>query len=104
MVTKGAKWMKEAVFERGGKGSGETHLKPFIELDVILVRLGIVVLASPGLPPKTLCELEGTGDGVVESAIVFARLAGEGDGEHAGLDAELEDAAAVGGGGREGAF
>ena len=62
---------------------------------MILVRLSIVVLSSSRLPPKAFCELEGTGDRVVEGAIVFASLTGEGDGEDAGLDAELEDAAAV---------
>ena len=71
---------------------------------MILVRLSIVVLASSRLPPKTFCELEGTGDRVVKNAIVFARLAGESDGEHAGLNAQLEDATTVRARGREGAF
>ena len=71
---------------------------------MILVRLSIVVLSSSSLPPKTFCEFEGTGDRVVENAIVFARLTGESDGEHAGLDTELEDAAAIGARRREGAF
>lgn len=71
---------------------------------MILVRLSIIVLASSGLSPKTFCELEGTGDRVVEDAIVFARLAGERDGEHAGLNAQLEDATTVRARGREGAF
>jgi len=71
---------------------------------MILVRLGIVVLSSSRLPPKTFCELEGTGDGIVKNAIVFARLTGEGDGEHTGLDAELEDTTAVRARGGKGAF
>ena len=71
---------------------------------MILVCLSIVVLASSRLPPKTFCELEGTGDRVVKNAIVFAGLAGESDGEHAGLNAQLEDATAVRAWGREGAF
>ena len=86
------------------KGWIGTNLKPLVELDMILVRLSIIVLASSGLSPKTFCELEGTGDRVVEDAIVFARLAGERDGEHAGLNAQLEDTTAVRARGREGAF
>jgi len=92
----------EASFsERNGS---ETNLKPFVELDMILVCLSIVVLASSRLSPKTFCELEGTGDRVVKNAIVFARLTGEGDGEHAGLNAQLEDTTAVRARGRKGAF
>ena len=95
-----------------GKGGGifgrglwiGTDLKPLVELDVILVGHGIVVLTSPSLPPKTFCELEGTGDRVVKNAIVFARLTGESDGEHAGLNAQLEDTTAIRARGREGAF
>ena len=90
-----------AGFERKGSGA---HLKPLVQLDVILVRLSIVVLSSSSLSPKTFCELEGTGDRVIEDAIVFARLTGESDSEHTGLNAELEDTAAVRARGREGAF
>ena len=82
----------------------ETDLKPLVQLDVILVRLSIVVLSSSGLPPKTFCEFEGTGDRVVQDAIMFARLTGESDGEHAGLDTKLEGATAVLARGGEGAF
>lgn len=71
---------------------------------MILVGLSIVVLSSSSLPPKAFCEFEGTGDRVVENAIVFARLTGESDGEHAGLNAELEETTAIRGRRGEGAF
>ena len=68
-------WEEASAAGFEGNGS-ETNLKPLVQLDVILVSLGIVVLSSSGLPPKAFCELERTGDGVVKNAIVFARLAG----------------------------
>jgi len=71
---------------------------------MILVCLSVIILSSSSLPPKTFCELEGTGDRVVKNAIVFARLTGESDGEHTGLNAELEDTTAVRARGREGTF
>jgi len=83
---------EEGDFGRDGSG---TNLKPFVEFDVILVGLSIIVLSSSSLPPKTFCELEGTGDGVVENTIVVARLTGESDGEHTGLNTKLEDATTV---------
>lgn len=71
---------------------------------MILVCLSIIVLSSSGLSPKTFCELEGTGDRVVKNAIMFARLTGESDGEDTGLNAELEETAAVRARRREGTF
>ena len=71
---------------------------------MILVRLSVIVLSSSRLSPKAFCEFEGTGDGVVEDAIVLARLTGESDGEDTGLNAKLEDATAVRSRGREGTF
>lgn len=72
-------------------------LEPFVELHVVLVRDGVVVLTSTGLAPVGLCELQGAVDLGVEGAVPLCGLLVEEDGEHAGLDAELDERAAVDG-------
>jgi hypothetical protein len=71
-------------------------LKPFVEIHVVLVGDGVVVLASTGLAPVGLCELQGVVDLCVEGAISVRGLLVEQDGEHAGLYAELDERTAVG--------
>ncbi len=70
-------------------------LKPFVKLHVVLVGDGIVVLASAGLAPVGLCELEGMVDLCVEGAIPLCGLLVEEDSEDAGLYAELDERAAI---------
>ena len=72
-------------------------LEPLVELHVVLVRDGVVVLPSTGLAPVGLGELECAGDLCVEGAVPVCGLLVEEDGEHAGLDAELDEGTAVGG-------
>ena len=79
-------------------------LKPFVELHVVLVGDGVVVLASTGLAPVGLCELQGVVDLCIEGAIPFCGLLVEPDGEHAGLYAELDERTAVGVWGGEDTF
>jgi hypothetical protein len=75
-------------------------LEPLVELHVVLVGDGVVVLASAGLAPVGLCELQGVVDLRVEGAVPVRGLLVEQDGEHARLDAQLDERAAVGVGGR----
>jgi hypothetical protein len=70
-------------------------LKPFMELHVVLVGDGVVVLASTGLAPVGLCELEGMVDLCVEGAVPVCGLLVEEDGEDSGLYAELDERAAI---------
>ena len=70
-------------------------LEPFVELHVVLVGDGVVVLASAGLAPVGLCELQGVVDLCVEGAVPFCGLLVEEDGEHAGLYAELDEGAGI---------
>lgn len=79
-------------------------LEPFVELHVVLVGDGVVVLAPAGLAPVGLCELEGVVNLRVEGAVPVRGLLVEEDGEDAGLDAELDERAAVGVGRGEDAF
>ena len=79
-------------------------LKPFVKLHVVLVGDGVVVLASTGLAPVGLGELECAGDLCVEGAVPVCGLLVEQDGEHAGLYAELDERAAVGVWGGEDTF
>lgn len=79
-------------------------LKPFVELHVVLVRDGVVVLASTGLAPVGLSEFQGMVDLGVEGAVPVRGLLVEEHGEHAWLYAELDERAAVCVGGREDAF
>ena len=71
-------------------------LEPFVKLHVVLVGDGVVVLASTGLAPVGLCELEGMVDLCVEGAVPVRGLLVEKDGEDAGLYAELDERAAIG--------
>lgn len=70
-------------------------LEPFVKLHVVLVGDGVVVLASTGLAPVGLCELEGMVDLRVEGAVPICGLLVEEDGEDAGLYAELDERAAI---------
>lgn len=79
-------------------------LEPLVELHVVLVCDGVVVLASAGLAPVGLCELEGVVHLCVEGAVPLCGLLVEEDGEHAGLHAELDERAAVLVGGGEDAL
>jgi len=79
-------------------------LEPLVELHVVLVSDGVVVLASAGLAPVGLCELQGVVDLCIEGAVPVCGLFVEEDGEDAGLDAELDEGAAVGVGGGEDAL
>ena len=79
-------------------------LELFVELHVVLVGDGVVVLASAGLAPVGLCELEGMVDLCVEGAVPVSGLLVEKDGEDARLYAELDERAAVGVGGGEDAL
>ena len=79
-------------------------LEPLVKLHVVLVGDGVVVLASTGLAPVGLCELEGMVDLCVEGAVPIRGLLVEEDGEHAGLYAELDERAAVWVGRGEDAF
>jgi hypothetical protein len=79
-------------------------LEPLVELHVVLVGDGVVVLPSTGLAPVRLGQLEGAGNVDVEGAVPVRRLLVEQDGEHAGLDAELDEGTAVGVGGGQDAL
>lgn len=79
-------------------------LEPLVKLHVVLVGDGVVVLASTGLAPVGLCELEGMVDLCVEGAVPVCGLLVEEDGEHAGLYAELDERAAIGVGRGEDTF
>jgi len=71
-------------------------LEPLVELHVVLVGDGVVVLSSAGLAPVGLGEFQGVVDVGVEGAIPFGGLFVQEDGEDAGLDAELDEGAAIG--------
>jgi len=79
-------------------------LEPFVELHVVLVGDRVVVLASTGLAPVGLCELQGVVDFGVEGAVPVRGLLVEEDGEDARLDAELDERATVGVGRGEDTF
>ena len=79
-------------------------LEPFVEFHVVLVCDGVVVLASTGLAPVGLCELQGVVDLGVEGTVPVCGLLVEEDGEDARLDAELDERTAVGVGGGEDTF
>ena len=79
-------------------------LEPLVELHVVLVGDGVVVLASTGLTPVGLCELQGMVDLGVEGAVPVCGLLVEEDGEDTGLNAELDERATVGVGGGEDTF
>lgn len=71
-------------------------LEPLVKLHVVLVGDGVVVLASTGLAPVGLCELQGMVDLCVERAVPFCGLFVEENGEDTGLYAELDERAAIG--------
>jgi hypothetical protein len=75
---------------------GHDLVLELLEVHVVLVGDGVVVLASTGLAPVGLCELQGVVDLCVEGAISVRGLLVEQDGEHAGLYAELDERTAVG--------
>jgi len=79
-------------------------LKPFVELHVVLVGDGVVVLASTGLAPVGLCELQGVVDLGVEGAVPLCGLLVEEDGEDTGLNAKLNERATIGVGRGEDTF
>jgi hypothetical protein len=79
-------------------------LEPFVKLHVILVGDGVVVLASTGLAPVGLCELQGMVDLCVEGAVPVCGLLVEENGEDTGLYAELDERAAIGVGRGEDTF
>lgn len=74
-------------------------LEPLVELHMVLVRARVVVLAPARLAPECLRQLQRALHLAVEHAVLLGRAPVELDGEHAGLDAQLEDCApgAVGG-------
>ena len=71
-------------------------LEPLVELHVVLVGDGIIVLPSTGLAPVGLGQLQCVVDLGVEGAVPLCGLLVEQDSEDAGLDAELDEGAAIG--------
>ena len=62
---------------------------------MVLVGDGVIVLASTGLAPISLCKLQGVVDLSVEGAVPLCCLLVEQHGEHARLNAQLNERTTV---------